>query len=497
MDANYLVTGRIYSFDTGAAPFSHMLVQDGKVAVLSREPLPLSVPRLGLQEATLVPAFVDSHVHLLELGLLLIMPDLSRAVKLADVFDALSAARGLAGELGFLMAFNVEPGNLRERRMPLCSELDSVIPSQPLLVYRIDGHSASLNTRGLRMVFDQSVPEGVEQDVLCKPTGLLTSAVYEQASRAFKRLLPRDVKLSAFDRAAARADQQGVLTIGAFVGSDEPGDDIPELLQGCSARLPICVVIYAQTLSIRRAQTMGLSRIGGCILVDGSFGSHTAALTEDYSDLPGCRGRLYFNDAELCRFLGEADAAGLQTAVHAIGDRAVSQVIGCYEQILTNNPLRHRVEHAELLDAGLMSRISRLGIVLGVQPAFEHFWGGPGRMYEQRLGSRFRSTNPYRQLADLNVTLAGGSDAPITPVHAALGISSAINHPVTEHRLTPLEACRMFTDRAAFALGCDARKGSLTPGHDADFLVLDSSPIDNLGFRVTRRFRLGREVSQP
>jgi hypothetical protein len=451
---------------------------------------------------TVVPAFVDSHIHLLELGLLLIMPDLGQAAKLADVFDALSAARSQARELGFLMAFNLEPGNLREHRMPLRSELDKVMPGQPLLVYRIDGHSASLNTRGLKMVFGQEVPDGVEQDVLGEPTGLLTSSAYERASRAFKRLLPREVKLSAFDRAAGNAGQQGVLTVGAFVGSDEPGDDVPELLNDCAARLPVETVVYAQTRSVKRVQAMGLPRIGGCILIDGSFGSHTAALLADYSDLPGNQGKLYFGDAELEAFLREADAAGLQTAVHAIGDRAVSQVIGCYEHFLSDNPgcrdtLRHRIEHAELLDARLMNRIARLGIVLGVQPAFEHFWGGPGGMYEQRLGSRFRDTNQYRQLADLNVTLAGGSDAPITPVDPALGISSAVNHPVREHRLTPLEACRMFTDRAAFALGCDARKGSLTPGHDADFLILDSSPFDNPDFRVTRRLRGGREKAQP
>ena len=496
MDTGYLVAGRIFSFDTGAAHFSNMLVRDGKVAVLSREPILLSsVPRLDLREETVVPAFIDSHVHLLELGLLLIMPDLSRAVKLSDVFDALGSAFGQAREFGFLMAFNLEPGNLREQRMPLCSELDKVMPGQPLLVYRIDGHSASINTRGLQMVFGQEVPDGIERDALGEPTGLLTSEAYEQASRAFKRLLPREVKLSAFDRAASNAGQQGVLTVGAFVGSDEPGDDVPELLQGCSARLPVEVIVYPQTLSIGRARAMGSSRIGGCVLVDGSFGSHTAALTEDYSDRPGNRGKLYFDDAGLRRFLSEADAAGLQTAVHAIGDRAVSQAIDCYEHFLVDNPLRHRIEHAELLDTPLMKRIARLGIILGVQPAFEHFWGGPGRMYEQRLGSRFRSTNAYRQLVDLNVPLSGGSDAPITPVDPALGISSAVNHPVKEHCLTPLEACRMFTDRAAFALGCDARKGSLTPGHDADFLVLDSSPIDNLRFRVARRFRSGQEVT--
>jgi predicted amidohydrolase YtcJ len=495
MEADFLVTGRIYSFDTGGAPFASMLIRDGRVAALSREPLPCSVPRLDLGDQIVIPAFVDSHVHLLELGLLLIMPDLGQAVKLADVFDALSAARGQAIELGFLMAFNLEPGNLRERRMPSRCELDNVIPGLPVLVYRIDGHSASLNSQGLQMVFDREIPDGAERDEFGAPTGLLASAAYEQASRAFKHLLPRELKLTAFDRAARKASQHGVLTVGAFVGSDELGDDMPELLRDYAARLPVETVVYPQTRNIKRAQAMGSSRIGGCILIDGSFGSHTAALLADYSDLPGNQGNLYFGDAELEAFLSEADAAGLQTAVHTIGDRAVGQVVSCYEHFLTGNPLRHRIEHAELLNAQLIERIARLGIILGVQPAFEHFWGGPGRMYERRLGVRFRDTNPYRQLADRGVALSGGSDAPITPVDPALGIRSAVTHPVIEHRLTPLEACRLFTDRAAFALGCDTRKGSLEVGCDADFLVLDNSPIAGPDFRILKRFRAGREVT--
>jgi predicted amidohydrolase YtcJ len=435
-------------------------------------------------------------VHFLELGLQFILPDLSSADSLDGVFDLLRAASSQSRELGFLMAFNLEPGRLREQRMPFCRELDKVLPDQPALVYRVDGHSAVLNSKGMELVFGHSTPEGAERDEHGTETGRLASIAYEQASRAFKRLLPREPKLAAFDKATDGAVQKGVLTLGAFVGSDEPGDDVPELLTEFASELPIEIVIYPQTRSIARARTMASTRIGGCILIDGSFGSHTAALMTDYSDRPGNRGKLYFSDVELEEFLRAADAAGLQTAVHAIGDRAVSQVVGCYERFLNGNPLRHRIEHAELLNDGLTERIACLGIILGVQPAFEHYWGGPTGMYSQRLGNRFRSTNPYRQLLDRNVILSGGSDAPITPISPQLGIQSAINHPVPEHRLTPVEAWRLFTDRAAFALGQDKRKGSLTPGHDADFLVMDDLPSTKGEYRILRRFRAGNELNR-
>jgi predicted amidohydrolase YtcJ len=307
-------------------------------------------------------------------------------------------------------------------------------------------------------------------------------------------MLPRELKTEAFLRAAQVSVEQGVLALGAFTGSDEPGDDIPELLLEFRSRLPLEVAVYPQTRSIARARQLGSTRVGGCILIDGSFGSHTAALNSDYADAPGNQGRLYLSDAELESYLREADTASMQTAVHAIGDRAVEQVVACYEHFLVGNPLRHRIEHAELLNRGLMARIARLGLVLGVQPAFEHYWGGPSRMYEQRLGSRYLHTNPYRDLLDAGVTLAGGSDAPITPVSPELGVRSAAERVVREHNLTRLEALRLFTDRAAFALGLESRKGSLRPGHDADFLILEASPLDAPDLRIARRFRAGQEL---
>ena len=224
----------------------------------SDQAVPFAGPTIELGERVVCPAFLDSHVHALELGLISLLPDLSRVGSLDDVFDNLSASRTRALELGFLLAFNLEPGQLRERRMPLRRELDHVVPEQPVLVYRIDGHSATLNSRGLQMVFGADTPEGVELDANREPTGVVTSVAYEQASRSFKRLLPRELKTEAFLRAARSSVQQGVLTLGAFVGSDEPGDDIPELLMSSLTKLPVEVVVYPQTRSISRARSLGL-----------------------------------------------------------------------------------------------------------------------------------------------------------------------------------------------------------------------------------------------
>lgn len=502
-DTDLLVRGRILSFDLGITPFSEMFVSNGKVQNLSQTPLPYNGRVLDLSELWVVPAFIDSHVHILELGLQFIFPDLTPADSLAAAFELIAERAQLAWEHGLLLGFNLDPGNTAERRMPTRKELDRILADRPMLIYRIDGHSATLNSRALDLVFAETgLEEGLELDRYREPTGQVRGIAYEKASRWFKRRLSRELKLQAFDLAAANTARRGVLTIGALVGSDEPDDDGPELLVQHAPRLPVQVVVYPQTLNIRRAQHLGLPRIGGCLLIDGSFGSHTAALRDDYADQPGNRGRLYFRDEELFHFLQAADRAGLQITVHAIGDRAIEQVVRGHELIAniptqcarSANPLRHRIEHAELLSPELISRIARLGLILGVQPAFEHYWGGPGRMYEQRLGSRYRSTNPYRELIDAGVVLAGGSDAPITPVDPKLGINTAASLPVPEHNITRLDACRLFTDRAAYALGIDHLKGSLAPGCDADFVVLSHNPLYHLDFSVVSIFRSAVEL---
>jgi hypothetical protein len=238
----------------------------------------------------------------------------------------------------------------------------------------------------------------------------------------------------------------------------------------------------------------GLRQAGGCLLVDGSFGSRTAALSQAYSDAPGNSGIGYVSDEKLLSFLRAAAAAGLQATVHAIGDKAVEQVVRCHEQLAEpglGNPLRHRIEHAELLNDPLIDRIARLALVLGVQPAFETEWGGPDRMYALRLGERWRSTNPCRRLLDSGVRLAGGSDAPITPIDPVAGIRDATMRPNPQETVGGEEAMAMFTLLAAFALNRENVCGSIDIGKDADITVLTSDPRTTARCRVVATFRGG------
>lgn len=487
---------KIYSLDANDTVYTDMLIEDVKVKKLSDSPLPYDIEYISYPDNYIIPGFVDSHTHILGTGLQKIFPEVSKIESLEALFDKIASACYLACEHKFLVVYNFEPDNTKEMRYPTRQELDRVIKDYPILVYRIDGHSGVLNTKGLEQVLatnEKVLHSGVEIDQYGDPTGVLYGKAYEDTARHFTKKINSDLRLQAFYKACALAIDAGVTTMVTMLGTE--ADNITcELLLENQSKLPINVLPFYQTKDITRVQKLGLPRIGGCILIDGSFGSHSAALTESYTDKPDNQGILYLTDAELEKFYRTADENDLQTAVHAIGDRAIEQVVRTFEKFLKNNRNRHRLEHCELLNDDLISRIKNLGLLVCVQPAFEYYWGGPDKMYAKRLGERWQKTNPYRKMIDAGIMLAGGSDAPITPINPLLGIKTALAMPNPEHSISLSEALKIFTYNGAYAVKEENRIGSLKQGLDADFVVLEKDPMLYADNKILAVYKAGKRI---
>ncbi len=462
------LTGHVLADPALPVACSRITAESGRIRTI--EP---AAPEPGMP--FICPGLIDAHLHPMELGLQDLFCDFSGCRSVGEVLALVRARAHAEPECEPLLGFNLEPERLAETRFPTRAELDAVAAT-PALLYRVDGHSAVLNTPGLKLAFGTATPRGIDTSGTGLPTGVVRGPAYEQASREFKRQLAPATVRAALDRAAGSCLAAGVTTFAALVGNEASGRPECKLLVNALDRLPSRAVPFLQVRSPGLCRELGLDRVGGCLLVDGSFGSHTAALLDDYSDEPGNRGMNYYSDDELISLLSEAEKLGLATAFHAIGDRAVDQLVRCHEQAGTSPRLRHRIEHAELLNADLIRRIARLGLVLCVQPAFEATWGGPDRMYARRLGDRWQNTNPYRNLLDAGVLLAGGSDAPITPVNPLAGIRAAVGHPNSSQRVSGAEALAMFTTAAARSLGVENDRGRIAPGYAADFVLLSGDP---------------------
>jgi predicted amidohydrolase YtcJ len=244
---------------------------------------------------------------------------------------------------------------------------------------------------------------------------------------------------------------------------------------------------FIATTDVSRVVEMGLPRIGGDWFLDGSFGSHTAWLSEPYDPPPPegspASGIAYRSDDEVIDFFSAAQAAGLQTGVHAIGDAAIEQALRSWEAVADRvgldevRSLRHRIEHFECSSDDHIRRAARLNLGISLQPAFDHYWGGPTGLYSRRMGwGRARLMNRVATMLGAGLTVGAGSDSTVTPLDPFLQMASLRNHHVPAERLDPEVALRLHIE-GSLALSGRPGEGTLVPGARADLVLVDRDPV--------------------
>ncbi len=459
-----------------------LLIETGKIAAVGSgkslmKRLAPGGEIIDLGERVAVPGFIDTHVHLAETGLLAQDVDLSEARSMDQVLSLLADSFPRRSHPKIFQAHSLDPSQLAERRYPRMEELDAISAQVPCFILRRDGHSCVINSAFYRLCGLSDRIPGVEVDPSSgQPTGTLRAQALEKARRCRAAIDKGHSREEAIRTACWQAVRKGVTTVHAICSREIDVDILAQLAE----ELPVDVVPYLGTMEVISVTRRGLHRIGGDLQLDGSLGSHTAALFEPYADRPDSRGTLYYRTEELLAFVTDAHKAGLQVALHAIGDRAVEQALSVYESVLDRFPRkdhRHRIDHAELLSEEQIHRIRDRGMVLAVQPACEAFWGGPAGMYASRLGpQRVQRTNPFRRLVNAGVAVAAGSDSYVTPIDPLAGIAAAVNHPTRGHRVSVTEAVRMFTTHGAYVGFEEQSKGRLERGMKADLVVLSEDP---------------------
>ncbi len=403
-----------------------------------------------------MPGFVDNHLHPLEFGLSLMFPSL-RGLTQEEILDTFAQRKE-----DFIYAFNYTPSNEK----PLTEkELNKF--NKPVVIRKVDGHSVYLNNRAQNLL----KAHGFEH------RGKDNEQIIEKWENEF---IDKDIKIEAFLKADRTLIKEGIVRYAALTGNDYPSNNDCELLDSIKHRLKAQPYIFCQTYNIKRVLRNGWQRIGGCILIDGSFGSHTAALLEPYND-KDTKGILYPEQKrdEFLAFLERAIKYELQTAFHAIGDRAISFLLDAYEKVIEKpNPLKARVEHAELLNDELLTRISRLKLILSMQPAFISTWGGKNKMYDKRLGTRWKNTARFKDIIERDIILVSGSDAPITYPSPIKGIKTLINNPNKEQSIDLSLAIKTYTSYGHYALNI---KETFFPSDEgiADIVIFNNNPFKN------------------
>jgi hypothetical protein len=464
---------------------------------------------LELRGKTVLPGFIDTHVHLADFGLTLSTLNLEMARSIDEILDLLEERIRSTPKGEWVMGRGWNENRLAERRSPNRWDLDRVSPDHPVYLHHYTCHACVLNSKGLEISkIDRhtkpppggwiSVDKGTSE-----PTGFLRSNARFLAPVGFNGYRPRPSRqglAQAISRGAEEAVKAGLT--GLHVASAD-SDEIRICLDLASeGKLPLRITLMPRVELLDSLKRIGVRTSFGSewvklgpikIFSDGSLIAHTAAMSRHFEGEPENVGIL--DDQKLfTRQIKDAHRAGMQVAVHATGDRAMEAVVDAYEEALKEAPRgdhRHRIEHGSFITKGLIERIRRLGIIISTQPELVAKYGDG---FESSLGSeRIGQTYPYRSLIEAGVVVTGSSDCPLTYCSPLKGIQAAVTRTSEntgktvseEQRISLDDAIRMYTVNAAYASFEETLKGTIEKGKLANFTVLSdepwSVPADRIG----------------
>jgi len=442
-----------------------------------------------------LPGFADGHTHFINGGFQLASVDLRDAATPQEFVRRLKAyaARLKPGE--WITGGDWDHTLWRGTPLPRHDWIDSVTPTNPVFVNRLDGHMALANGAALRAA-------GITPETPAPFGGEITSGgvFKDQAMNLIARVIPDpspEQRDSALARALAHASELGVTATANMSASWADLASYRRLAR--ANRLTLRVAVYLPIEEWRAvAESIGRAgagddwvKIGGVKgYMDGSAGSRTAFFFEPFSDSAGYRGLMLQPESDMRAWIGGADSAGLQLAVHAIGDRANAILLAIYDSVARSHGARDRrfrIEHAQHLRAEEIPKFGaqRQGVVASMQP---YHAIDDGRWLGVRIGpQRIRTTYAFRGLLDAGAPLAFGSDWTVAPLDPMLGVYAAVTRRtlddrnpggwVPEQKITVGETLRAYTYGNAWATFNEQKWGTLAPQRFADVVVLDRDPF--------------------
>ncbi len=451
---------------------------------------------IDAQKRLVLPGFNDAHTHFLSGGFQLASVDLRDADTSQEFASRIRAFAEKSPKGRWITGGDWDHERWPEAVLPTKELIDSFTADTPVFVSRLDGHMALANSVTLKLAGvtrETADPPGgaIVRDKNGEPTGVLKDAAMSFVWRV-KPPATFEEKLAAAQAATNHAAKLGVTSIqdmsaGADVGIYQALLDRGELKTRVYAVAPLPAWERLAQAGVRAHFGSEMLRVGGLKgFSDGSLGSTTALFYDPYRDEPstsGLPGDEMFPEGAMLERVREADRAGLQIMIHAIGDRANDLILSMYEQVERENgkrDRRFRIEHAQHLRAQDIPRFSRDRVIASMQP-FHAI--DDGRWAEKRIGKeRAKTTYAFRSLLDAGATLAFGTDWTVAPLDPILTIYAAVtrrtldgknaNGWVPEQKISVEETVRAYTTGSAYAEFQENVKGSITAGKLADLVIL-------------------------
>ena len=503
-----LVNGKVWT-ENPALPIAHAVALDGnKILAVGDD---ATVRKLAgpdtkvvdLHGRLLLPGFNDAHVHFLDGGASLISVDLGKANSPAEFRERVATFARTRGPGAWLRNGNWDHQRWNPPHLPDHQLIDEACGDHPALLWRLDGHMALANALALKLAgIDRNTkdPPGgeIERDKDGNPTGILKDSATALVSRVMPPLSAREQD-QAMEAALHEAAIHGITSVQnlADTPEDESQPEVFREFQKFEREGKLTVRIY-QGVRVRDWKMYAdpgivapfgsaLLRIGNLkAFADGALGSETAWMDEPFANNPSNKGLASPDLLDVEKFYSEmrdADKAGLQLTIHAIGDRAIRTILDLYARLEKDNgpaDRRPRIEHVQHMHPADYPRFAKLGVIASMQP---YHAIDDGRWAEKVIGpERIHSSYAWKSLLDAGATLAFGSDWPVAPLDAVMGIYAAATRRTLdgktpggwtpEQRITVAQAVHAYTVNSAFAEHQENVKGSIEPGKLADLVIL-------------------------
>jgi predicted amidohydrolase YtcJ len=449
-----------------------------------------------LKGNTLLPGFIDSHMHPISTLFLSMNLDLSSVTNLEELQAFLKKEAEKRGKGELIFGFKLKEELLDVPVLPTRWDLDVACPENPIVILRYDGHIGVVNTKTLELVginSETKVPEGGE--IRKNEKGELSGVISENAlsliySKISKYLIPKlDLLQESAEKAFKLLAKKGITS---FHGVTTLQRDIPiyqmiqnEVLQSWYSLISIVdpsklTELKELSLDSNKEDSRFKTRCWKGYF-DGTLGAKTALMHEPFSDAPSMTGFSVVNEEVMFKRMKIAHENGFQIGIHAIGDKGNRVLVDLYKRLLEESPKgnrRHRIEHASILTEDVIKDIKKYNLVVACQPPFinsEHTW------LEKRLGKeRCKYTYPFKSIIDAGIIMASGSDSPIEDPDIISGLHALVtrNGFIPEQCLTMGEALKTYTINGAYAAFEENIKGSIEVGKLADFVILDRNPLE-------------------
>ncbi|MGC9114826.1 MAG: amidohydrolase [Fervidicoccaceae archaeon] len=507
---DFALIGKIYTRFSPLREAEGIVVRNGKIDFTgSQEEVRKRARELGIEIIdrrgyTIIPGFIDSHMHLSSLGLSLMTLDLRGTKSIEELKSKMKDFIERGGKKAVL-GRGWDQELFSEGRWPRASDIDEVAGDLPAVLVRVCGHAAVLNSAALELLLESGIQDSLlQKDELGRPTGVVFEDAVGKALSLISEGIDRKemLKLASFE--AARL---GVTSVGFMSAKQSDLEALKEMKDFEELKTRVFLYLDHRELSGASSQPLrgkeGFVEVRGVkLFADGSFGARTALLSEPYADDPKTRGVAVMGREELSSWIGRAAEMGMQAAVHAIGDGALDAVLSAFKMAGIGGDLG-RVEHASLVRPDQLAILSSLGIGVAVQPHFviSDWW------LVKRLGrERARFAYPFKTLLSSGISVGFSTDSPVEPLDPFLTVDAAVNRgknegielfEVTKHeRLSTEEALHCYTKGSASLLR-EESIGTLEEGKKADFIVLDRDPLraeDLKSVKVVETFLQGRKV---